>query len=255
MNYAVVTGVSRGLGKACARMFLECGVHVIGISRSICPDLERSARENNATFNHFCCDLSVLPDVEKTCAEIAELIFGDEDISSLYVINNAAVVIPIDLADKLTDAEILDRHMRINLVSPMAILNTFLQKASDQDVPLIGVNITARAAAQPMMGFAAYCSSKAGLDMYTKTVAKELEEMGSFHKVIGFDPGAMDTGLQKEIRQSSVGTELTEVERSRRFKLDNLLSPTDEIGGILVDILTDAPNVMNGKIYSVEDYL
>jgi len=254
MDYAVVTGISRGLGEAVARLLLECGIHVFGISRNGSKTLERFAKENNARFTHAACDLNNIPELESTIGEIADRIFADEDLSSLYIVNNAAIVTPIERADRILDTERIAEHMQINLVSPMFILNTFLHKANSHDISLVGVNVTSGASVRPIYGFSTYCSAKAGLDMYTKTVAAEQEILGLSHKIFGFSPGVMDTGMQEEIR-SAPSEAFIEVEKFRDYKRQNMLSHTDEIGGILVNLLMDASNALNGKIYNVKDYL
>lgn len=62
MRFAVVTGVSKGLGESAAKLLMESGVHVIGISRSPNESLNQFAEANNITYQHYSCDLG---DIEK----------------------------------------------------------------------------------------------------------------------------------------------------------------------------------------------
>jgi len=254
MDYAVVTGTSRGLGEACAKQLLESGIHVLGLSRTGSPLLERFAKENKVEYKHFECNLADLAALENTVEEIVSYLFTEEKLSNLYLINNAATLSPINQAVELRNAPEIARHMQVNLTSPMTLMNTLLYEAQKQDIPFVGINITSGASRRPIYGFSAYCSAKAGLDMYTRTVAAELETVGSDNKVVGFSPGVMDTEMQEQIRSSSVEA-FHEVEKFKDYKRQDLLKRTEEVSGILVDILTDPGNVDNGKIYDVNDYL
>ena len=143
--------------------------------------------------------------------------------------------------------------MNLNTIAPMAITNYFLKKTTEKGVQLISVVITSGAAEKPSYGWSAYCSTKASVNMYTKTAALEQEELKNGHKIIAFSPGIMDTNMQEKIRSSSED-EFADVEKFKEFKDNNLLKDTDLVGGVVVDILTDA-DVENGKIYHVRDYV
>ncbi|MBY7143013.1 (S)-benzoin forming benzil reductase [Virgibacillus sp. NKC19-3] len=249
MKVAIITGVSKGLGESVATLFLESGIDVIGISRSSNEKLSKLGYKNNTTYLHYPCDLGNIADLEKTCEAIHEEVFTEE-LTSLYVVNNAAVVEPVDQAMNI-EAERLAHHIQVNAIAPMALMNLCLRKATDARVPLFGVNVTSGSADRPVHGWSAYCSSKASINMYTQTVA--LEQGNTENKVIAFNPGIMDTEMQEQIRESSKEA-FTEVETFQDYKRNNVLKDTDAVGSVLVDILTD-DDIENGKIYSVADYL
>ncbi|MFD0952773.1 (S)-benzoin forming benzil reductase [Virgibacillus natechei] len=249
MKYAVVTGVSKGLGESIATLFLESGIHVVGISRSTNDQLPKLALENNMMYHHYACDLGDTLALERTCDDLCEEIFT-EDLTALYLVNNAAVLDPIDQAMHIKREE-LEYHIQVNTIAPMLLMNLFLKKANESNVPFAGASITSGAAESPMNGWSAYCSSKASINMYTQTVALEQENTES--NVIAFNPGIMDTAMQERIRETSK-EKFTEVEKFKAYKKNNILKDTDAVGGVLVDILTD-DEIENGKIYNVKDYL
>lgn len=251
MKFAVITGVSKGLGESAAKFLLETGVHVIGISRSQNNRLAQIAAENNTKFIHYSCDLGDLAKIEDTFAQLSSELFA-RDPEVIYLVNNAAVLGPIDQAMNISGAE-LAYHIQVNTMAPMVITNLLLQKATKNEVPLISVTVTSGAAERPVYGWSAYCSTKASMNMYTKTVALEQEQQGTGNKVFAFSPGVMDTGMQEKIRASSP-EEFADVGTFRSYKENNLLSSTEAVAGVLVDILTDESNVENGKIYNVRDY-
>lgn len=251
MKFAVITGVSKGLGESIATFFLETGVNVIGISRTYNETLAKVAKQYNSLFSHYPCDLSDLAAVESTFTELSEELFA-ADPSTVYLVNNAAALEPIDQAMRIKSKD-LAYHVQVNTLAPMVLTNLFLQKTLEEEVTLLCANVTSGAAEHPVYGWSAYCSTKASINMYTRTVALEQDELKTGNKVIAFSPGVMDTAMQEKIRKSSHDA-FADVEKFIDYKKNNILKDTDAIGGVLVDILTDETSVQNGKIYNVRDY-
>lgn len=250
VKYAIVTGVSRGLGASIAKYMIESGIHVIGLSRRENEALHVIASENNIEYEHIVCDLTDLDMLTQIIGQIKSNIVKQE-LSHLYLVNNAAAVQPIKRATEITADEI-KMHYQVNVLAPMILMNSFLKECEDTN--FIGVNITSGAAIRAKYGWSGYCSSKASLDMYTKTVALEQIEQETPHKIIGFSPGIMDTDMQAEIR-STGEPQFVDVETFKNYKAENLLSETDVVASVLVDIITDEVNIENGNIYQVQDYL
>ncbi|MFD1037625.1 (S)-benzoin forming benzil reductase [Virgibacillus byunsanensis] len=252
MKYAVITGVSRGLGESIATLFLQSGTHVIGIARSENKQLSQLAEQHNMIYKHYTCDLADTHAIEKTFQAISDDVFREE-LTTLYLVNNAAVLEPMDQAMNIKSAD-LAYHMQVNTVAPMVMTNLFMKKVNEKQIPLISVTISSGAAERPVYGWSAYCSSKASINMYTKTVALEQEELNTGTKVIAFSPGVMNTVMQEKIRASS-HEEFIEVDKFKAYKKNDLLKSTDTVGRILVDIMTDETGLINGKIYNVKDYI
>ena len=251
MKYAIITGSSKGLGESIAKLFLESGVHVVGLSRSKNDYLSTVAKENNTMFQHIPCDLGKIELLEQVCEEIANTVFSEE-ATTIYLINNAGVVEPIKQSMHIQPDE-LTSHVHVNTIAPMVLTNYFLNKATEKEVPLISAIVTSGAAESPMYGWSAYCSTKASMNMYTRTVALEQEELKTDHKIIAFSPGIMDTEMQKKIR-SSTKSEFSKIETFQGYQENNLLKDTELVGGVLIDILVDT-DINSGKIYNVKDYL
>src|SRR5699024_12496578 len=115
------------------------------------------------------------------------------------------------------------------------------------------VNITSGADKSPRYGWSAYCSAKASIDMYTKTIAWEQEALQPGNKIIGFHPGVMDTKMQAEIR-GTTKEEFLKVEQFIQYKHQGVLSQTESVAEVLTDIVTQEVNTTNGKIYNIHDY-
>src|SRR5690625_5281473 len=125
--------------------------------------------------------------VQETCDKMNEYIHSQE-ATDLYLVNNAAVLEPIDHSMNIQKDD-LAYHVQVNTIAPMTMMNYFLKQATEQELSFYGATVTSGAANRPMYGWSAYCTTKASMNMYTKTVALEQDELKTGHKVIAFSPG------------------------------------------------------------------
>ncbi len=251
MKVAIVTGASKGLGESTAAFLLESGIHVYGISRTCNKKLKETSAENNVLYKHYPCDLGSLEKTNQTIARIKNDL-NEDGVNQLYLVNNAAVLNPIDQAMNI-EGEDLAYHYQVNVISPMMLVNAFLAQCTEKQIPFVGANVTSGAGSRPIYGWTAYCSSKASLNMYTQAIALEQKELNTGNKIFAFSPGVMDTGMQAEIRNSQYD-QFIDVDTFKNYKKQNLLSDTEAVAGVLVDILTDEVNIQNGKLYNVSEY-
>ena len=94
--------------------------------------------------------------------------------------------------------------IQINLVGAYLCARAFLrrQDRGEADWEGVIVNLSSGAAHNALEGWSAYCASKAGLAMLTKSLHLEWAERGL--RVYGFMPGTVDTRMQEAIRASGV---------------------------------------------------
>src|SRR5690625_21303 len=252
MKVAIVTGVSRGLGKYIAKGMLSSNIHVYGTSRSENKLLKDVAKKQNVDYTFFPADLSSTKDVQQLIDQIKEKL-DRKKLACLYVINNAAIVSPVRRSENILPEE-LQSHFQINVMTPMMLLNSFVKEAMEKDFPIIGVNISSGAAERPISSWGPYCSAKASIEMYTKTFALEQDERKTDNKIIAFSPGIMDTAMQEEIR-STPEKHFSNVEKFRQYKQTNKLIQPQRVANILISILNSPKTIYNGKIYNIVDYL
>ena len=251
MNYAIVTGASKGLGAAAAKQLLADGLNVISVSRSANDELKELANTSQGEYNHFTCDLTNSSEVETVFSEIAGRVFvGNPE--NIYLINNAGMVDPIETAGNLDHLKTAD-NVNVNLLAPMIISNIFLEKAKISSGRLVIANVSSGAGSRAIQGWSVYCSTKAGINMFTQTVALELENEKSRHKVFAFSPGIMDTDMQSTIRSSSKSA-FQDVETFQKYKKEGMLRDADTVAGALVKVLR-SDNIENGKIYQINALL
>lgn len=234
MKLALVTGASRGLGRAVAEELSRRNYDVINLSRS---------QSRDVAFTHIEVDLSEVSSTLRALERIKPLV---EQATSLLVVQNAALIEPIHQAGQL-DAEQLIAHVQANLLAPMLITNAVLA----HPLPVSLIHVTSGAAKRPISGWSAYCGTKAGLDHFSETIAIEVE--GSKHRIALFNPGLMDTSMQQTIRASSLEA-FRDVGQFQAYETEGKLRSPETVGRILVEQMIDKPFV-NGRTYSIHDLI
>lgn len=251
MRFAIITGASRGLGEGIARKLLQQQIGVISVSRTENEELKTLAIENGYNYKHYSCNLALENEVQEVFLDIAHCIFK-QNPEEIYLFNNAGVIEPIDTVGNLDQTPII-RSIQVNLIAPMIITNIFLKKAGQTSTKVIVTNVTSGAATRAIEGWSVYCSSKAGLNMFTETAAMEQATMETNNTIIAFSPGVMDTEMQNTIRSSSKGA-FKEVDNFKELKEKNLLVQPDVVAGALVELVLSG-NAESGKVYHVRDLL
>jgi NAD(P)-dependent dehydrogenase (short-subunit alcohol dehydrogenase family) len=193
----ILTGASRGIGAAAAVELAAQGAKLVLAARnaSACSDVLENIGNAGGEAIALSCDVSNYAAVEKMIAETLER-FGRIDA----LINNAGIVDPIGLIED-TNPDEWARNISVNLVGVYNGIRAVLSHFYDQKGGTI-INISSGAAHNPLEGWSAYCSGKAGVHMMTRATALEAGEKGV--RVYGFAPGVVDTDMQVGIRASGI---------------------------------------------------
>jgi len=189
MPLAVITGASKGFGRAAARELASDGWDVIVDARHP-VDL-------NAAFPHRSARVTTIPgDVTDPLhrAVIANAV-GDRPLDLL--VNNASHLGPSpqpELAEYPVDE--LRRVYETNLVAPLA-LTQLLLPALHRSARATIVNVTSDASVEAYAGWGGYGSSKAALDHLTAVLAEEQRSADRDLRAYAFDPGDMRTEMHQ----------------------------------------------------------
>jgi NAD(P)-dependent dehydrogenase (short-subunit alcohol dehydrogenase family) len=183
----LITGASRGIGKATALTFAKSGVSSILIGRSA-ESLAIVVAEVQSLGGESCAFALDLSKVEQVRPRLASIL---ESISSIDIlVNNAGMGYTGNLMD--TPLEDWQTVLDLNLTSPFQCIQAVLPQMRSQRRGTI-VNVISGAGRQAFPQWGAYCASKFGLMGLTKTLAQEERAHGI--RAIALCPGPVNTPL------------------------------------------------------------
>jgi len=189
----LLTGGSRGLGRALGLALARAGARVVLVARhaDVLDEVVAAIRAAGGEAHAVVADVAD-KDATTAIAGQAAAAVGPIDV----LVNNASTLGPVPLRLLLdTDCEDLERALAVNLVGPFR-----LTKAIAGPMVLRGggtiVNVTSDAATEAYERWGAYGASKAALEQLGRVWAAELAGTGV--RVVNVDPGEMDTRMHAD---------------------------------------------------------
>lgn len=220
MNIFIVTGASKGIGFELMRQLKGRGDKVIGIART----------NQDKDADMVTADLSKTDRLAEMIGQIVE-----DNIStatSFTLINNAGTVEPIGLIGSI-DEKALKEALAVNLTAPMILSNAFISVLEKFEGRKRIVNISSGAGRNPYEGWGVYCTTKAGLDHFSRVVSLEQAKAEYPVEIISIAPGIIDTGMQETIRASNAD-DFPLHDRFVDYKQQGHLSSAEETAGKLI---------------------
>ncbi|MDO6601004.1 (S)-benzoin forming benzil reductase [Tenacibaculum sp. 1_MG-2023] len=241
MNTIIITGGSKGIGKALAKKYATENYKVYSLSRSI-VDLQ------NVT--QISVDLSNLQETTKTFKMLFEEI-QKQEISSITLVNNAGRLGTISNLENI-DAEDIAKTMQLNTTTPLILSSLFIKLSENIKGKRQIINISSGAAQNSYEGWSIYCTSKAAIDMMTKTIAAEQNEIKNGVKCVSIYPGVVDTNMQTHIRKTDK-TDFKNLDRFIELKENNQLFTPDFVAETIFKV--DIENTLNsGDIVDIRSF-
>jgi len=234
---AVITGASGGIGAATVRRLSADGFDVLLLARSGTA-LEKIARAEGGESNRripLVCDVTRSEDVDRVAAKIENLTSGP-----VVLVNNAGTMGAIGSFGDV-DFNAWSQAVDINLSGAARITQACLPFLTARPGSAV-VNISSGACYKPMKGWSAYCTSKAGLAMFTQMLHLEY---GDRFPTYGFQPGLVDTDMQMRIRASGTN-EISAIPQSD-------LLPPDDPATIISWLGQDLPTDLAGMEFRADD--
>ncbi len=237
---ALVTGAGRGIGKAIALGLARAGADIGLVARTE-SELNAAADEVKEIGRHAvvaASDLTVTTDIPKLVNGLAGEMSGID-----ILVNNAGINIPQDSVDVTEEA--WDTVMNINLKScffmAQAVGKVMIGQARGGRI----INITSQTGSVALIKRAAYCASKAGLNLVTKVLAMEWGP----HEI-----------LVNAVAPTFVETEMTKPmladPQFREYALaKNVLKrfgTTDEVAGAVLYLASPAASLITGHVLLVD---
>ena len=231
---ALVTGGSRGIGKAIAAALYAAGAKVAIVARDEAM-VKAAAAELGDRAAGFAADVLLADEVGKAI-EAVEKALGPIDI----LVNNAGTTRD-GLLMRMSDADwdtVLDTNLKAAFTTTRAVTRGMIKRRWGRVI-----NITSVVGITGNAGQANYASSKAGLIGLTKSVAKELASRNVLVNAVA--PGFIDTDLTGE---------LTEDQRKQLLEHIPLARPGtgDDVAHAVVFLASEQASYITGQVLVVD---
>jgi 3-oxoacyl-[acyl-carrier protein] reductase len=208
---AVVTGASRGIGRATAALLAGAGARVAGCAR-------------HAGSGIIACDVGRPADVARFAEQVLRE-FGTPDL----IVNNAGVVARGRLEE--TSIESWDQVLDANLKGTFLVTRAFLPAMRARKSGRI-INLASISGRQGTAGLTAYCAAKHGVVGLTRALAEELRGEGIVANAVC--PGSVDTDMLRVGRPGATAD----------------MSPED-VAGVVLYLAAQAPAALTGACVDV----
>ncbi len=231
---ALVTGSTRGIGRAIAESLTEAGARVAVVGRDAARAGE-AAEQVGGGAQGFACDVADVASVTKLVADV-EAAFGAVDI----LVNNAGLTrdnILLRLKDDDWDA-VIDANLRGAFASIRAATRGMMKRRWGRIINIASVvGITGN------KGQANYAASKAGLIGLTKSVAKEFASRNVLANVVA--PGFIETDMTAAMTPEAKSA------LSGAIPLERLGRPSD-VAGVFTFLASDYASYITGQTIVVD---
>ncbi len=238
MPTSIISGGSRGLGLATVERLLARGDSVATFSRSGSPALHALAEQHPEHLLTTCLDLANAEDLRRFVAAAAEQFGG-----ITHCIANAAIAHEGVLATMRDDE--IEAMLAVNLRGSILLVREAVRQmllARPDDVPSVVVvsSVVARTGSQ---GLSVYAATKAGLEGFAVSLARELGPRGIRFNAVA--PGFLETDLSNSLSEENRRRIV------RRTALGRLGTPNDVVAAI--DYLTSSRAAfITGQIVAID---
>lgn len=229
LAHVVVTGTSSGLGLALAEKLLAAQYRVTGIARrSPQRDLSGDYRHVTADLG----DLAGLPGLARDIVRVGGVPYG--------LVNNAARgsdgVLPL-----MTDRAVRET-LELDLLSPILLTKHLVKHMISAGTGRV-VTVSSIAASSGMRGLSVYGAAKAGLEGFTRALARDVGRRGVTVNAVA--PGFLDTDMTAEVSERNL-------ERIRSRSALGRSAEVDEVCGAVVYLLSPAASGITGHVLTVD---
>lgn len=190
---ALITGASRGLGRALALALGRAGARLVLVAREAAPldAVVSEVRQAGGGAHGITADVGDKLAIHRIAGEAAALV-GPIDL----LIHNASTLGPTPLPLLLdTECEDFERVLQVNLLGPFRLSKIVAGSMALRGGGLV-VSISSDAAVEAYARWGAYSVSKAALDHLSRIWAAELGEVGV--RFLSVDPGEMNTQMHAD---------------------------------------------------------
>ena len=231
---ALVTGSTRGIGRAIAETLAKSGARVAVVGRDL-QKAKEAAAEVGGGAQGFACDVTDTSAVAKLIADV-EAAFGSIDI----LVNNAGITrdnLVMRLKDEDWDA-VINANLRGAFAAIRAVSRGMMKRRSGRII-----NVSSIVGIIGNRGQANYAASKAGLIALTKSVAKELGSRNILVNAVapGFIETEMTAAMTPEAREAL----------GKQIALERLGTP-QHVAAMVAFLASDLASYITGQVLVVD---
>jgi len=234
---AVVTGASRGIGKAMAETYAQAGAHVICVSRNedALNGVANLIRSNGGSASVAACNVSDLENFQKLIKDTADN-YGSVDI----LVNNAGITRDT-LIMRMSEDDwdiVIDINLKGAFNGIKAVTRTMMKQKSGRIINISSVvGLTGNA------GQVNYAASKAGLIGLTKSAAKEIGSRGITVNCIA--PGYIATDMTDQLDDQAKDLLISQIPLGR-------IGSPDDIAATALFLASDEAGYITGQTFTVD---
>jgi 3-oxoacyl-[acyl-carrier protein] reductase len=235
---AVITGGSRGIGRAIATEYARQGCDIALVyhgNEEAATEVVRQAQQCGVRAQAYQCDVSDWATTQTTCQRILA------DFSTVDILVNNAGIVHDNLFMRMSEADI-DEVLGVNLKGAMAMtrhLTPSLLKSAHGRV----INISSVVGLMGNPGQANYAAAKAGLIGFTKSIAREFASRSVTCNVIA--PGFIATDMTAGLPESAT-EKLTSLVPLKRT------GAPEDVAGAAVFLASDQASYITGQVIQVD---
>lgn len=234
---SLVTGASRGIGRAIALRLAAEGSHVVAAARTVeaCEEVASEAEQRGVEALAVALDVGD-PGSVRSAVEAATERFGQLDA----LVNNAGITRDsLLLRMKEEDWETV---LRVDLTGVFlcskAVLRSMLRRRQGR---IVSVSSVVGLVGNP--GQANYAAAKAGVHGFTKSLAREVASRGITVNAVA--PGYIDSDMTRDLPDETKEALLGQIPLGR-------LGSGDDVAGVIAFLLSDDASYITGQVLSVD---
>jgi 3-oxoacyl-[acyl-carrier protein] reductase len=224
MKTLLVTGASRGIGRFLADSALAHGYGVVGLARNF-PD--------DAPFETLVCDV-------RDAAQLDQALERFKGDKSFYGVINAAGILNTKAAVQYGNEEIADL-ISTNLISTIQVskrVARFLLPLRHGRI----INISSIAAHAALKGDSVYSATKAGIEVFSRALAREVAERGITVNCIA--PGPIATDMTRNLTESQLAGLIALQILPRQIAME-------ELWPVVCFLLSEGSGVVTGEVLHI----
>lgn len=238
MKVAIVTGSSRGIGKACALRLAKDGFTVVinySHSESEAKNVLNEIESFGGSGMIYRADVSKLDEVKAMMRDVSKT-YGQIDV----LVNNAGIVRDEYLL--MLNPETLDKCFDLNVkgyfyCAQQAVLKMFRKKSG------VVINMSSVSGILALAGQSVYSATKGAVNSLTQTMAKELAPYGI--RVNAVAPGFIETEMLNALSDEKKQEYLNAIPMHR-------LGTVEDVANVVSMLAFDAASYITGQIITVD---